>query len=80
MTTPNKILIFGIITIMVVVVAIVFVIGRKDTEVEKTDQKDTKDVIIDSESFVDQTLSTKEIRDRIPSRSISESKLQDWKS
>ena len=80
MTTPNKILIFGIIAIIVVAVAIVFVNGRKDTDVEKTDQKDTKDVIIDSENFIDQTLSTKEIRDMIPSRSIDESEVQEWKN
>ena len=58
----------------------VFTINWKNTEVEKTNQEDTKDVIIDSESFVDQTLSTKEIRDMVPSRPISESELQGWKS
>lgn len=76
----NKILIFGITTIIVIAVAVVFAIDWKDTEVEKTNQKDTEDVIMDSKSFRDQTLSTKEIRDRVPSRSISESGLQSWNS
>lgn len=73
----NKI-ILGIIAIIAMVTVIIFAIDWRDTGVEKINQKDTKDVIIDSESFVDQTLSTKELREMLSSASLDESEMQEW--
>ncbi len=43
-----------------------------------TDLRNKKDMIIDSENFIGQTLSTKEVRDMIPSRPLDESQTQGW--
>jgi hypothetical protein len=81
MTKIGEIAIFGTLTIVIVVAILIFAVDWKNTaDIEEINKEGMEDEIIDSENFINQTLSTKEIRDMVPSRPISESELREWKS
>ncbi len=80
MTKFGKILVLGIGVIVVIVTMVVFWVDWGGVKLEKTDQKDGEDMIVDSKNFIDQILNIKEIREKISSSSLDDSEMQEWKS
>ena len=79
MTKQGKIIVFGGTTVIIAIVAIlIFAVDWADIKMKKEIRETIDEQEIDSEDFIDRTLSTKEVRDIIPSRPLDESQTQGW--
>jgi hypothetical protein len=80
MTKFGKILIFGVAVVIALVSVIVFAIDWKDTGVGKIDLKNKKDIVVNSENFIDQTLSAKDVKEMISSTSLNYNEVREWRN